>query len=331
MKTARIALSMALAGLLTACAYVPPKDAPLNRVSDDYMATGDIKDVRAFVYGDTTFLMFSSAPPFLVVRDEEGNMVSYERAGQYYRLARRLDTFTAWVNGDAITFVAPTVTKVFSAPVVKPAPAPAPIETLHAPETPVVLKTEEPAAVTPGDDEIRALLQLCQEQLADVRRSIEAARVNPRWTGKEIFTVNQRLDDIAARLTTASAAIAQVYFPSYGTTFKPDEITAAVIVAAGKSADQVSIRGYTDSRIAGRLDPKIANGRAQSARDYLVAQGVDAAKIKTSSKAAGGFIAPNVTKEGRALNRRVEIEFVSARISALQGQSAKLAQANGQQ
>jgi outer membrane protein OmpA-like peptidoglycan-associated protein len=322
---------MALAGLLTACAYVPPKDAPLNRVSDDYMATGDIKDVRAFVYGDTTFLMFSSAPPFLVVRDEEGNMVSYERAGQYYRLARRLDTFTAWVNGDAITFVAPTVTKVFSAPVVKPAPAPAPIEPLHALGTPVVLKTEELAAVTAGDDEIRALLQLSQEQLADVRRSIEAARVNPRWTGKEIFTVNQRLDDIAARLTTESAAIAQVYFPSYCTTFKPDEMTAAVIVAAGRSADQVSIRGYTDSRIAGRLDPKIADSRAQSARDYLVAHGVDSAKIKISSKAAGGFIAPNFTKEGRALNRRVEIEFVSARISALQGQPAKLAQANGQQ
>jgi outer membrane protein OmpA-like peptidoglycan-associated protein len=45
-----------------------------------------------------------------------------------------------------------------------------------------------------------------------------------------------------------------------------------------------------------------------AARNFLVKNGVLAEKINVFSQKGGRLIAPNITK-GRALNRRVEIEF----------------------
>lgn len=158
-----------------------------------------------------------------------------------------------------------------------------------------------------------------------MRRLLEQASTNPKATGQELFDVNARLDEIEARMVTAAAAIVKVSFPTGSTAFNPSPEVAEVLIASGKAADRVNVRGRTDSRIAGSLDAKIALGRAMAARKFLVDHGVSADKIRVFSQADGDFAAPNVTKEGRALNRRVEIEFVNARIAELKGQSVKLA------
>ena len=43
-------------------------------------------------------------------------------------------------------------------------------------------------------------------------------------------------------------------------------------------------------------------------RDYLVAAGVDAARIRTTHQPSGDHLADNRNTQGRNLNRRVEIE-----------------------
>ena len=50
--------------------------------------------------------------------------------------------------------------------------------------------------------------------------------------------------------------------------------------------------------------------RAASVRDYLISKGVDASKIITTGKGETKPIASNETKEGRAKNRRVEIQVL---------------------
>jgi outer membrane protein OmpA-like peptidoglycan-associated protein len=65
--------------------------------------------------------------------------------------------------------------------------------------------------------------------------------------------------------------------------------------------------------VAGPNDARIALGRALSARNYLIEHGVSPDKITVDSQADGDFIAPNDTKAGRALNRRVEIELLISR------------------
>jgi len=80
------------------------------------------------------------------------------------------------------------------------------------------------------------------------------------------------------------------------------------LIRSAKTADHINISGHTDAQVAGPRDAKITLGRALAARNFLVNSGIVAEKINVFSQADGRFIAPNITK-GRALNRRVEIEF----------------------
>lgn len=57
---------------------------------------------------------------------------------------------------------------------------------------------------------------------------------------------------------------------------------------------------------------RIARDRAAAVRDYLVAAGVDPARIRATYQPAGDHIADNVSASGRHLNRRVEIEMYRA-------------------
>jgi len=106
-----------------------------------------------------------------------------------------------------------------------------------------------------------------------------------------------------------TSAIVFFTFPRYSTAFNFGSEIATVLIQSAKTADHVDINGHTErAQVAGPRDAKIALGRALAARNFLVNNGVVAEKINVFSQADGGFIAPNITK-GRALNRRVEIEF----------------------
>lgn len=316
MKAPRLALALAVSAILSACAYVPLNQTVARRVSPDYTASGSIEDARAYVYGDHTVIEFDKAEPaFLIVRDQTGQSVQVEKVGRLYRLDRRLDTFTLWLNGSSATFTAAVVTRVFSAPVVASVVAePEPVKV--APEA---------VKAAPDDVDVSALLKLSEKQLEEVRQVLAAANKNPKATGAELYAVNARLDEIEARLLTAASAIVRVSFPTSSTDFKPSADVARVLITSAKDAQAVNVRGHTDARIAGPADAKIALGRALSARKFLVDNGIDGKKINVFSTAAGDFTAPNLTNEGRAVNRRVEVEFVNSRIAELKGQAVNLA------
>jgi OOP family OmpA-OmpF porin len=72
----------------------------------------------------------------------------------------------------------------------------------------------------------------------------------------------------------------------------------------------VEIQGHTDS--SGRLEwnMELSQNRADSVRDYLVSQGVDASRITTTAHGPNEPMESNETPEGRAQNRRVD--FVPA-------------------
>ena len=62
-----------------------------------------------------------------------------------------------------------------------------------------------------------------------------------------------------------------------------------------------------------RVAPREArHDRAAAVRDYLVAAGVDPARIRATYQPAGDHVADNVSAGGRGLNRRVEIEMYRA-------------------
>ena len=67
--------------------------------------------------------------------------------------------------------------------------------------------------------------------------------------------------------------------------------------------------GHTDSIGTDAYNQKLSERRAKSVKEYMVAKGVPAAKITMLGKGETQPVATNKTKEGRAKNRRVDIEF----------------------
>lgn len=69
----------------------------------------------------------------------------------------------------------------------------------------------------------------------------------------------------------------------------------------------IHVVGYTDSQGTEAYNQKLSERRADSVRDYLIHKGVPANRIDASGKGESNPVASNVTAQGRAQNRRVEI------------------------
>jgi OmpA-OmpF porin, OOP family len=79
------------------------------------------------------------------------------------------------------------------------------------------------------------------------------------------------------------------------------------IKAKGARVVDIDVVGHTDSDGTEEYNQGLSERRAQSVRDYLVSEGVDPNIIDVSGQGELNPVASNATREGRALNRRVEI------------------------
>ncbi|HLX81907.1 MAG TPA: OmpA family protein [Burkholderiales bacterium] len=109
---------------------------------------------------------------------------------------------------------------------------------------------------------------------ADVLFDFDKAVIKP--AGKE------RLDDLAAKVMS---------------------INLEVVIAIG----------HTDSIGSDAYNQKLSVRRAESVKAYLVSKGVEPNRIYTEGKGKKQPVASNKTKDGRAKNRRVEIEVIGTR------------------
>jgi outer membrane protein, adhesin transport system len=73
--------------------------------------------------------------------------------------------------------------------------------------------------------------------------------------------------------------------------------------------DLVLIVGHTDSIGSEPYNDRLSLRRANSVRNYLVSRGADAARIRTEGRGETEPIADNATEDGRARNRRVEVQI----------------------
>ena len=84
---------------------------------------------------------------------------------------------------------------------------------------------------------------------------------------------------------------------------KVKSLTLEVIVAVG----------HTDSIGTDAYNQKLSIRRAESVKKYLVSQGIEAKRIYVEGKGESQPVADNKTAEGRAKNRRVQIEAIGTR------------------
>ena len=71
--------------------------------------------------------------------------------------------------------------------------------------------------------------------------------------------------------------------------------------------------GHTDSVGSDSYNQKLSVRRSEAVKAYLVSKGIEKNRVYTEGKGEKQPVADNKTAEGRAKNRRVEIEVVGTR------------------
>ncbi len=74
---------------------------------------------------------------------------------------------------------------------------------------------------------------------------------------------------------------------------------------------KVDVAGHTDWIGTDAYNQALSERRANAVEDYLTKKGVKAASIKIHAYGESKPVAPNTTKAGRALNRRVELKTIA--------------------
>ena len=110
------------------------------------------------------------------------------------------------------------------------------------------------------------------------------------------------------------AADAFFDFDKYG--LKPEgkaKLDDLVSKMSAMNLEVIIAVGHTDSIGTEEYNQKLSVRRADAVKAYLVSKGVEKNRIYTEGKGEKDPIASNSTAEGRAKNRRVEIEMVGTR------------------
>ncbi len=81
----------------------------------------------------------------------------------------------------------------------------------------------------------------------------------------------------------------------------------------GIDIEVVVATGHTDSVGSDAYNIKLSLRRANAVKAFLVSKGIPADRIFTAGKGEGTPVASNKTRDGRAKNRRVEVEVVGSR------------------
>ena len=82
---------------------------------------------------------------------------------------------------------------------------------------------------------------------------------------------------------------------------------------AGMNLEVIIAVGHTDNIGTKEYNLGLSERRANAVKEYLVSKGVEKNRIYTEGKGLSQPIASNSTAEGRAKNRRVEVEMVGTR------------------
>ena len=109
---------------------------------------------------------------------------------------------------------------------------------------------------------------------------------------------------------------ADAFFDFDKSTLKPEakaKMDDLVSKTGGVALEVVIAVGHTDSVGADGYNQKLSTNRANAVKDYLVSKGIEKNRVYTEGKGEAQPVADNKTTEGRAKNRRVEIEVVGTR------------------
>ena len=160
-------------------------------------------------------------------------------------------------------------------------------------------------------------LQVCKNELQNTRiLAVESGRL-AESTAATLTTFAARQQLLTAMQAPSASAmqansVHSVHFEFGSTRVALPADAAAALVEEARSAPLVLLRGRTDGASDSPAESRIARERAAAVRDHLVGAGVDPARIRATYQPSGDHVEDNSKPEGRAGNRRVEIEIYRA-------------------
>jgi len=119
---------------------------------------------------------------------------------------------------------------------------------------------------------------------------------------------------VASKVTYAADA----FFDFDKAVLKPEgkaKLDDLVGKVKGINLEVIIAVGHTDSIGTDAYNQKLSVRRSEAVKAYLVSKGIEKSRVYTEGKGEKQPVADNKTKEGRAKNRRVEIEVVGTRSS----------------
>jgi OmpA-OmpF porin, OOP family len=159
-------------------------------------------------------------------------------------------------------------------PEAKPAPAPAPVPAPKPPPPPEPKpRAPEPEKPKPEPEKPKPVAEKVTFA-ADVLFDFDKAVIKPEGKSK--------LDDISNK-------------------------------AKGANLEVVIAIGHADSVGSDAYNQRLSVRRAESVKAYLVSRGIEGNRVYTEGKGEKQPVADNKTADGRAKNRRVEIEVIGTR------------------
>jgi outer membrane protein OmpA-like peptidoglycan-associated protein len=169
----------------------------------------------------------------------------------------------------------------------------------------------DPSTKRPANAAATVDLQVCRGELHNTR--ILASEISRR-ADSATATVSQLVAMRHAsegRVAPApfGNAVYTVHFAFGRSDLLVPEPEASTLIDQARKAAMVVTRGRTDGDVESPAESRVARERAAAARAFLVQAGIDPARIRTTYQPVGDHASDNGTPEGRALNRRVEIEL----------------------
>jgi outer membrane protein OmpA-like peptidoglycan-associated protein len=165
----------------------------------------------------------------------------------------------------------------------------------------------------PANAQMAVELQVCKNDLQNTRiLATESSRLADATTATlaHLAARQQLVASLQQRAMANSVHTVRFAFNSTRMDIPAD--VAPTLLEDAQGAQLVLLRGRTDGTSDSPAESRMAQARASAVRDFLIASGVDASRIRTTHQPSGDHVADNRSPQGRDLNRRVEIEVYRA-------------------
>ncbi len=177
-----------------------------------------------------------------------------------------------------------------------------------------------------GSHELALGLRLCKkdkqlpEDLTDVspdNQIIDTVRVIERVTDTLVV---EKIDTVYIEKPTNSDVKRAMVNASDNLEFENDkaiilkksygDLESLINILLVRDELKITLEGHTDNNGTEEYNMRLSENRVKAVKDFIVANGIDASRIKTSFFGESKPIADNNTEEGQAKNRRVEMKII---------------------